>query len=114
MAVRANCALDQSINEVSILSIILVVVRVISFCRLIATLYQFARHVFFLGLFSGLTAQITGKKEEFEDKEHDEEFHQNNEPQGTPQSHTSEAFQIEVPYTEQGILHNTEFIVFQK
>jgi hypothetical protein len=70
-------------------------------------LYQFACNVFFLVLVGRLAAQKVRKEKEAENEEHDEEFHQYNQPQGAAQSHASKTFDIEVPDMEQCILHNT-------
>lgn len=59
-------------------------------------LYQFACNVFFLVLVGRLAAQKVRKEKEAENEEHDEEFHQYNQPQGAAQSHASKTFDIEV------------------
>ena len=76
MAVRANCALDQSMSEVSMFAIIHNIIL-----RITCSMDQFARYVLlFLGLRIELP-QIVREEKQLEDKEHNKELDQDNQPE---------------------------------
>lgn len=55
--------------------------------------------------------QEAREEEKAEDKEHDEQLHENDEPQSTPPRHASEALQIKSSYVHRSLLHVFEIII---
>ena len=103
MAVSANCARDQSIKEVSNCCIYKCVVRVSrwgSGCR--------AVDEFFGDILPALAlrveaAQEAGEEDHAQHDEHDDQLHQDQNPQRTPPGHLPEAVDVEACDAHQGV-----------
>ena len=122
MAVKANCALDQSINEVSmcanIRGTIFKIIKLLGLSLLggilgHALLDELIAHVVDLVSPSLRTEEI-GEEEELQDPKHNKELQQDKQPQRAPPRHLAEAVSIKSDHGLDGVRngHIYHFFLF--
>ena len=75
------------------------------------TVNKFPTHILLFIFAYRRRVQIIGEEEYTQYEKHDEQFHQNNEPQSFPERHTSESIDVKPPDFLDCILHNREIII---
>ena len=103
MAVSANCARDQSIKEVSNCCIYKCVVRVSRWGSGCGAVDEFFGDILPALALRVEAAQEAGEEDHAQHDEHDDQLHQDQNPQRTPPGHLPEAVDVEACDTHQGV-----------